>query len=141
MGLLEKMSRTKKTTAPEKAPSSDTPKKTTRARASASTSTTPSGTSRSGAAFRVLLKPVLSEKAATLESKHSYVFVVKLDATKEDIKRAVAQVYGVRPHTVRTMRFDGKNVRFGAYAGRRGAWKKAIVTLRAGESIRIHEGV
>ncbi len=100
-----------------------------------------SGGTKSGPAFRVLLKPVLSEKAAIAESHRSYTFVVTSRATKEDIKRAVIQVYGVVPHKIRTVRLEGKQVRFGNYFGRRSDTKKAIVTLKKGDSIRVHEGV
>ncbi len=104
-------------------------------------STVSSGTSKNGPAFRVLLKPILSEKAALQESHRSYAFAVVPGATKTDIKKAVFQVYGVTPIRVRTLRFEGKTVRFGTTLGRRSDWKKAIVTLKEGESIRIHEGV
>lgn len=96
---------------------------------------------KAGAAFRVLLKPIMSEKAASLESHRSYAFRVTPTATKDQIKRAVFQVYGVMPTGVHTLHIQGKQVRFGSYSGKRHDWKKAIVTLKKGDSIRIHEGV
>jgi len=94
-----------------------------------------------GSAFRILLKPIMSEKATVLESHHSYAFRVTPHAKKEEIKRAIFQVYGVMPTGVHTLHVQGKHVRFGAYAGKRPDWKKAIVTLKKGESIHIHEGI
>lgn len=104
-------------------------------------STTGTVQNKKGSAFRVLLKAVLSEKAAVLESHRSYVFSVHPQATKEEIKRAVFQVYGVVPEKIRTLHVDGKQVRFGMYSGKRKGYKKAVVTLKKGDSIRIHEGV
>lgn len=110
-------------------------------RAKKSESTTVLVNSKQGVAFRVLLKPILSEKAARLESHRSYAFMVTSRATKTEIRNAVSQVYGVTPHKIRTLRLEGKKVRFGSSMGKRKDWKKAIVTLKEGDSIRIHEGV
>lgn len=96
---------------------------------------------KSGAAYRVIIKPLASEKAAIAESHRSYTFVVNSHANKTDVKRAVSSVYGVVPQKVRIIRLQGKEVRFGAYFGRRSDIKKAIVTLKKGDSIRVHEGV
>ena len=96
---------------------------------------------RQGAAYRVIVRPLVSEKAAHAETKGMYTFVVAKDATKTQIKAAVEQVYGVRPTQVRTIHTEGKEVRFGRTIGRRKDWKKAIVTLPAGQTISIHTGV
>ena len=96
---------------------------------------------RQGAAYRVLVRPLVSEKSAHAETRSVYTFVVAKDATKTQIKAAVEQVYGVRPTQVRTIHTEGKEVRFGRTIGRRKDWKKAIVTLPAGQTISIHTGV
>lgn len=137
MGLLNRKSTPQ--AAAEKTVS-DAPKKA-RTKKAVEKSPVSQGATKQGSAFRVLLKPILSEKAALQESRRSYVFAVVPSATKTDIKKAVFQVYGVTPLRIRTLRFEGKTVRFGATMGRRSDWKKAIVTLKEGESIRIHEGV
>lgn len=100
-----------------------------------------STTTNSGAAYRILLRPVVSEKAATGEAHRSYTFAVAVDATKTQIKSAIRTVYGVTPSMVRTIQVEGKRVRSGRTAGRRKDWKKAIVTVPAGSSLSIHEGV
>ncbi len=99
------------------------------------------GGKQTGAAFRVLLRPITSEKAALLESHHAYSFIVSTRATKADIRRAVVQVYGVAPYKIRTSRVEGKSVRFGTFNGRRSSYKKAVVILKEGDTIRVHEGV
>lgn len=89
----------------------------------------------------ILVKPLVSEKAAIAETANTYTFVVTNDATKLTVKRAVKEVYGVMPIRVRMLNVQGKYVRFGRGYGRRSDWKKAIVTLPKGQTIRIHEGV
>lgn len=93
------------------------------------------------ASFATLVRPVVSEKAARAEAAGAYTFVVRNDATKNGIKQAVRDVYGVAPKSVRVMNMEGKRVRFGRQRGKRNDWKKAIVTLPKGKSIQIHEGV
>lgn len=70
-----------------------------------------------------------------------YTFYVATTATKIDVKRAIAEVYGVVPVRVHMLNTDGKTVRFGRFTGRRAHTKKAIVTLPKGKTISIHEGV
>lgn len=107
------------------------------------TGTAPTAASKGkqGAAHRVLVRPLLSEKTARGEKRGTYAFAVAMDATKTEIIRAVEQVYGVRPSSVRTLITEGKVARFGQNIGRRKDWKKAIVTLPAGSTISIHTGV
>lgn len=92
-------------------------------------------------ASRIILKPVVTEKTAVLESRGQYVFRVARTASKEQIKRAVSELYGVSPLAVRIINVQGKAVRFGRFNGRRQDYKKAIVILKKGDSIAVHEGV
>lgn len=92
-------------------------------------------------AHKVLVRPVVSERAAKWEGKGVYTFIVNKNTNKIEIKKAVEQVYGVKPSRVRVINMDGKTVRFGRQYGRRGQWKKAMVYLPKGQSINIHEGV
>ena len=94
-----------------------------------------------GEAYRILKRPVVSEKAAMAEANGVYTFVVANDANKPNIKKAIKQVYGVIPKKVRIINVEGKKVRFGRQFGRRSDWKKAIITLAKNQSINIHEGV
>lgn len=92
-------------------------------------------------AYRILIKPVVSEKASIAESFNAYSFIVAKDASKKHIKEAVQQIYGVKPEKVRVINVEGKELRVKTGSARRGDWKKAIVTLPKGQSINIHEGV
>lgn len=91
--------------------------------------------------FRVLVKPLVTEKSAIAESKNKYSFLVAKSANKNQVKAAVAEIYGVQPTQVNIANVEGRAVRFGRSAGRRGDYKKAIITLPAGKTIDIHTGV
>lgn len=106
---------------------------------SASASTAKRG--NRGAAYRILLRPLVSEKAAAAERDGAYTFMIASGATKTEVASAVHAVYGVKPIAVRTVNMSGKYLRFGSRIGRRKNWKKAIVTLPKGKTISIHEGV
>lgn len=94
-----------------------------------------------GQAYRFLLKPVISEKATVGASENKYTFEVSIDANKVSVKKAVEEVYGVVPSDVNIINHSGKNVRFGRKYGRTKKVKKAIVTLKKGDSIKLYEGI
>ncbi|OGS55186.1 MAG: 50S ribosomal protein L23 [Elusimicrobia bacterium RIFOXYB2_FULL_62_6] len=84
----------------------------------------------------VLLKPVLSEKSVVIkDTQNRYTFKVNPLANKVDIKKAVETLFKVKVERVRTMNFMGKMHKVGRYEGRRSEWKKAIVTVKAGQKI------
>lgn len=89
----------------------------------------------------VLLAPRVSEKAAILASRGTYVFNVRVSATKGDVATAVEKLYKVRVTSVRMVRNQGKVVRRGRVVGRRARSKKALVSLKKGQKLEIHEGV
>ena|SRR3989344_1349711 len=92
-------------------------------------------------AFKVLVKPLITEKSAIAESKNKYSFVVAKSANKNQIKTAIEEVYGVKPANVNVANIEGRRVRFGRSMGKRNDYKKAIVTLPEGKTIDIHTGV
>lgn len=92
-------------------------------------------------AYSILVKPLITEKAANLGMLNKYVFTVSLDANKIEIAKAVETVYGIKPVSVNVIRTEGKIVRRGKYTGTRKDWKKAMVTLPKGKTINIYEGV
>lgn len=92
-------------------------------------------------AYRILHHALISEKASYINAHRQYVFAVSSVANKHQIADAVNRVYGVRPTEVRVLNVRGKDVRFGRISGRTSAWKKAIITLKEGESIDTAEGV
>ena len=97
--------------------------------------------SENSAIFRILVKPLVTEKSAVAESINKYSFVVARSANKNQIKKAVEEIYGVKPAVVNVINMEGRRLRFGRSAGRRSDFKKAIVTLPEGKTIDIHSGV
>lgn len=91
--------------------------------------------------FRLLRHPHVSEKAAHLTEKGTYVFDVPVNAEKISIKKAVEALYKVNVIKVRSIRHAGKPVYRGRRSGARKAWKKALVTLKKGQKIDLYEGV
>ncbi len=100
-------------------------------------------TRASVADFATLIRPVISEKSAAVGSstERGYVFRVDRRATKLSVKAAVENVYGVHVTAVRTMNYMGKPKKTARSMGRRSAFKKAYVTLKAGQEITVVEGV
>jgi len=90
--------------------------------------------------YDVLLRPLTTEKTDVLqEQANAYVFEVAPRANKHQIKDAVQAIFGVKVLDVRTMRMPGKTRRWGRHITRSAAWKKAVVTLAAGEKIDLYE--
>lgn len=87
----------------------------------------------------ILIKPLVTEKTTALMEECKYTFRVPLAATKVEIRQAVEQIFKVKVQAVNTMRYEGKMKRLGRTQGRRSDWKKAIVTLKPGETIELFE--
>ena len=95
-----------------------------------------------GRLHRVIVAPVISEKATRVaEKRNQAVFKVLRDASKPEIKLAVEQLFKVKVTDVNTLNVAGKNKRFGQSMGRRSDWKKAYVTLAEGQEIDFAGGV
>jgi len=92
-------------------------------------------------AHRVLQHPLVSEKAAVAEANSVYTFVINRKASKDAVRQAIKDIYGVSPDRVRMINVEGKKARHGRSLGRRGDWRKALVTLPKGQTISAHEGV
>jgi large subunit ribosomal protein L23 len=92
-------------------------------------------------AYRVLVRPLISEKASHQQSLNQYFFAVALNANRIEVAKAVKDVYGVTPIKVNIIRSEGKTRRIGSTIGRRKDWKKAMVTLPKGKTISLYEGV
>lgn len=91
--------------------------------------------------FDVVKAPVITEKSTIANELGKYVFEVATCADKTEIKEAVQQLFGVTVTKVNTMNYDGKIKRFRGRIGQRNAYKKAVVTLKEGESIDLSSGV
>lgn len=84
----------------------------------------------------VLVGPHLSEKSSRLNERlKQFVFKVRRDADKPEIKRAVELMFDVQVTAVQVVNTMGKAKRFGRSPGRRQDWKKAYVTLAEGQEI------
>ncbi len=91
--------------------------------------------------YRVLLKPLVTEKGSSQVALGKYLFMVALDANKIMIAKAVERTYGVKVSRVNIMNYSGKRVKRGRVSGKRKDWKKAIVTLKKGQTIEVFKGV
>ena len=89
----------------------------------------------------VVIKPLISEKAATLAGANQYVFIVRKDANRLQVRTAIKRMYNVSPISINILNVKGKEVRFGRRKGTRSDWKKAIITLPKEETINVYEGV
>ena len=84
----------------------------------------------------VLVAPHVTEKTARAMQDHNqYTFRVRRNATKIDIKKAVELMFDVKVSGVQVVNEPGKQRRFGKTAGRTQDWKKAYVSLAAGQAI------
>jgi large subunit ribosomal protein L23 len=91
--------------------------------------------------YEVLRRPVITEKNTDLMAENKYVFEVMKRANKDQIKAAVEKAFKVTVVSVNVTMAPSKSTGYGRLKGKRPSWKKAIVTLRAGDKIEIFEGV
>lgn len=92
-------------------------------------------------AYQIIRRPLITEKGTDLKDQtNQYLFEVAGDANKIEIKRAVETLFRVKVRQVRTLSVKGKTKRLGRFIGRTSDWKKAIATLKEGETIEFFEG-
>jgi len=85
---------------------------------------------------QIIRRPVVTEKTLNLKDQlNQVVFEVSRDANKLQIRQAVESLLGAKVEDVNTLIVRGKTKRVGRSMGRRSNWKKAVVTLKAGETI------
>jgi large subunit ribosomal protein L23 len=88
-----------------------------------------------------VVRPIVTEKSsAAYQERGEYTFEVHPNASKPAIRQAIEQLFGVKVTGVWTSQQRGKTRRVGRSVGHRPNWKKAIVKLRAGDTIEIFEG-
>ncbi len=92
---------------------------------------------------KIIRRALVTEKGYNIREQgkagNRYVFDVHPDANKIQIVQAVKVIFDVDAVKVHTMHCRGKLKRFGRYEGRRASWKKAIVTLKPGQTIGVFE--
>ena len=91
--------------------------------------------------FDVLRAPKMSEKTLSLkEEANQFAFEVDQRTNKIQIKESIEKSFKVSVLKVRTMNVRSKKKRLGRYQGLKSSWKKAIVTLKEGDTIEYFEG-
>jgi large subunit ribosomal protein L23 len=106
---------------------------------------------------QIIKRPLLTEKGTRLKDtggrqgddgeldpsslKSQLLFEVASDANKVEIRNAVQKLWNVDVVAVRTSIVRGKEKRMGRFVGKRSNWKKAIVTIAAGQTVEFFEGV
>ena len=87
----------------------------------------------------IILRPIVSEKSYDLIEHNRYTFEVAKTASKPEIADAIAEIFNVTVTRVNTMNIAGKPRRLRYNKGVTRSWKKAIVTLKDGDSIEFFE--
>lgn len=87
----------------------------------------------------IIKKPILTEKARVLSKKGQYVFEVEKNANKNEIKKAIEDLYNVEVVNVKVLKIPGKQRTLGRISGWKRGYKKAIVRIKEGQKIEIFE--
>ena len=87
--------------------------------------------------YNVIIRPVVSERSYDLMEQGNYSYETARTAPKEEIRDAVEKIFGDHVVKVNTVNVKPKNKRVRMQQGKTRQWKKAIVTLKEGESIEI----
>ena len=87
----------------------------------------------------IILKPVISEKSYDMIAQNRYTFEVAKTASKPQIAQAITDIFGVTVTSVNTMNVTGKPRRVRVAKGKTRDWKKAVVTLKEGDSIEFFQ--
>ena len=91
--------------------------------------------------YQVLRRPLITEKNTALQALGKYAFEVAGKANKPQIRQAVEKAFGVKVTAVNVISVPGKTRLVGRRQVLTQSWKKAIVTLQAGDTIQFFEGV
>ena len=91
--------------------------------------------------YNTIIAPVITEKATKISEKNQYVFKVKIDSNKKEIKQAIEKLFKVKIKKIKTIKIKGKSKIFKGTKGRRSDYKKAIICLNKGENLDYSGGV
>lgn len=89
----------------------------------------------------IIIKPIVTEKSMDLLADNKYTFVVDRRANKTEIKNAIQNIFDVKVEKIYTINVKGKPKRLGRFEGRTSDRKKAIVTLKPGQKIRLFDSM
>ena len=90
--------------------------------------------------YEILRRPLITEKSTVLQAQGKYAFEVAEEASKPQIRQAVEKAFKVKVTAVNVMIVSGERRRMGRRQVSSRSWKKAIVTLKPGDTIEIFEG-
>jgi len=88
---------------------------------------------------KIILKPIVTEKSAVFEDTGKYIFKVLSGTNKIEVKKAVEKIFGTKVADVNILNTRSKAKRRGRTLGTVSGYKKAIVTLKKGQKIKIRE--
>ena len=91
--------------------------------------------------YNTILSPIITEKATKLSENNQYVFKVPLSTNKKEIKDAIEKLFKVKVKNINTTKVKGKNKIFKGTKGKRSDYKKAVVSLKEGESLDYSGGI
>ena len=89
--------------------------------------------------YDIIRRPIITEKSALLAEKAVYTFEVAKEANKVEIKKAIKEIFEVKVVAIRTVNVHRKPKRMSRYEGFKSAYKKAIVRLEPGQTIKAFE--
>jgi large subunit ribosomal protein L23 len=89
----------------------------------------------------IIIEPINTEKSNIMRENNKYMFKVDARANKKQIKRAIEELFEVRPVKCNIVNYKGKPKRVRYKKGYTAGWKKAVITLAKGDAIEIFEGV
>ena len=89
--------------------------------------------------YDIIKRPIITEKSALLAEKAVYTFEVAKDANKVESKKAIEEIFEVKVVAIRTVNVHRKPKRMSRYEGFKSAYKKAIVRLEPGQTIKAFE--
>ena len=91
--------------------------------------------------YSTIVSPVITEKATKISENNQFVFKVKIDSNKKEIKEAIEKLFKVKVREIKTLKIKGKNKVFKGTKGRRSDYKKAIISLNKGENLDYSGGI
>lgn len=91
--------------------------------------------------YDVIVRPIVTEKTTIAAEHNKVAFEISPTATKQDVKKAVEQLFSVKVTKVNTINIAGKRKKFRGVQGKRNDLRKAMVTLAEGQSIDIAAGL
>lgn len=87
--------------------------------------------------YKIVMKPLVTEKAVSLSSGNKYVFRVSPKTNKVEVRKAIEKLYDVKVKEIKVINVVAKKRQIGRFEGWRSGYKKAIVTLKKGFNIEI----